>query len=155
MEKTQTKDHGVQMEYSKISDYIYLGTNSCCQVHFDRTLLDQGVKADISLEAERIDAPWGVSYFLWLPTIDHTAPTLDALILGVQKIRFLVSRKIPVYVHCKNGHGRGPTLVVAYYLSLGMSLKKAIKEVSNKRKEIHIEPSQLEMLERFREEVQW
>lgn len=145
--------HGSKMEYNQITEEIFLGTNSCCKAHFDERLLEKGVKADISLESERLDAPWGIKYFLWLPTIDHTTPSLDALAIGVQMIAFLVEQKHKVYVHCQNGHGRAPTLVAAYFISRGMSLKKAIKKIMKKRPEIHIEPVQMAMLEKFAEQV--
>ena len=148
-------DDHLKFDYNKITDEIYLGTNYCCKVHFDSELLKMGVVADISLEAENVDNPYGIKYFLWLPTIDHTAPTMNALVIGCQMIYFLVSRKIKVYIHCKNGHGRAPTLVAAYYISTGMSVKKAIREIAKERHEIHIEPVQKAMLERFAKEVKW
>lgn len=145
----------VHMNYSQITDEITLGTNMCCASHFDERLLRHGIKADISLEAEKLDHPSGISFFLWLPTIDHTAPTLDALALGVQKLRFCVSRGIKVYVPCKNGHGRAPTLVVAYFVSTGLSVKDAVKLVQKRRREIHIEPIQMARLEEFATAYRW
>lgn len=76
------KKHGVTIEYSKIVPQIYLGTNACCKLHFKRELINNGIKADISMEEERIDAAWGVDYFLWLPTRDHMAPKQHQLMLG-------------------------------------------------------------------------
>ncbi len=149
-----TDDH-VKFEYNIITDLIYLGTNYCCEAHFDKKLTEMGVKAEISLEAEKLDQPFGIKYFLWLPTIDHTAPTLEAMALGTQMIHFLVSRNIKMFIHCKNGHGRAPTLVAAYLVSTGMSVKKAIREISKKRPEIHIEPVQEAMLEQFAKTVKW
>lgn len=145
----------VMLEYNQITEEIYLGTNYCCQVHFDEMLIKKGVKADISLEGERLDQPFGVKYFLWLPTIDHTAPTLESLALGSQFLSFCVDQKIKVYVHCQNGHGRAPTLVAAYFISKGMSVKKAIKTIASKRPEIHIEPVQEAILKQFAEKVKW
>ena len=147
--------HQHSIEYHQITDQIYLGTNYCCAMGFDEILLKEGIIADISLESEKIDQPWGVKYFLWLPTIDHTAPTLDALAMGSQMIAFLVQRDMKVYVHCKNGHGRAPTLVVAYLMTQGMKMDKAIKLVAKKRPEIHIEPAQKAKLKEFAKQVSW
>lgn len=146
------KDH-VKFDYSKITDTIYLGTNTCCAVHFDKELLSKGIVADISVEGEKLDRPYGVNYFLWLPTVDHTAPTIDALALGAQTIQYLVSRNMPVYVHCMNGHGRGPTVVAAYLISTGMSVNSAVRFVADKRPEIHIEPVQIDALNEFAKRV--
>ncbi len=149
------KEHKSVYDYNQITDEIYLGTNYCCEVHFDKMLLEMGVQADISLESERIDQPWGIKYFLWLPTIDHTAPTQEALALGTQMITFLVNQGIKTYVHCQNGHGRAPTLVAAYLISTGMSVDKAIKTIAKKRPEIHIEPVQKATLELFAKNLKW
>ncbi|MCR4279000.1 MAG: hypothetical protein NUV81_03825, partial [bacterium] len=67
------KDH-VQMEYSKITPSLLVGTNACCTVHYKLALIDNGILNDISLEGEAIDQPFGVETFLWLPTEDHSAP---------------------------------------------------------------------------------
>lgn len=147
-------EHGI-LDYHQITDNIFLGTNACCKHHFEEELLEKGVTYDISLEEERIDAPWGVEAFLWLPTTDHTAPSMRSLVLGVQ-VLIMVSRwNAKVYVHCKNGHGRAPTLVAAYFISQGDSVNEAIAKVAEKRPEIHIEDAQKKMLEKFAKEVKW
>lgn len=35
----------VPFEYSKITNNIYLGTNQCCKLHFDKSLLKKGITA--------------------------------------------------------------------------------------------------------------
>ena len=152
---TMDSSHGAQIEYTQITEEIFIGTNACCKAHFDEKLLKKGIVADISLESEKLDTPWGIKYFLWLPTIDHTAPTLGALVLGTQMLTFLVNQKMKIYVHCHNGHGRAPTLVAAYLISTGLSIKKSIKLIAKQRPEIHIEPVQKAILEKFKEEVKW
>ncbi len=148
-------DDHVLMNVSQINDYLLVGTNACCPSHFDAMLLKKGITADISLESEKLDQPWGVKYFLWLPTIDHTAPTMEALAMGVQMLRFCMDNKIKTYVHCKNGHGRAPTLVAAYLVSTGISVKEALKTISKQRREIHIEPVQQARLEQFAKAFRW
>lgn len=145
----------VQMNYSQVTDQIFVGTNACCKTHFDTVLLHLGISADISLESENIDAPWGIKYFLWLPTVDHTAPTMEALALGVQMLRFCIDRGMKIYIHCKNGHGRAPTLLAAYFVSQGMSVEKAVKMIQKQRREIHIEPVQLARIKQFAESFKW
>lgn len=144
-------DHGPNppFEYNRMTDSLFLGTNGCCTVHFEKELLAEGVRADISLEAERLDAAHGAEYFLWLPTQDHTAPTMEKLRVGTHAIRELVDAGEKVYVHCRNGHGRGPTLVVAYFVLLGHDLETAHSMVKEKRSVIHIEDVQMERLKEF------
>ena len=55
-----------------------------------------------------------------------------------------------VFVHCKNGHARSPTLVAAYLIKhQGMSVEDALKLINEKRPESHIEKSQRKVLEEF------
>ncbi len=137
-------------DYDQINDEVFIGTNMCCQVGFNRELLTKNVRADISLEEIRVDAPMGVDYFLWLPTKNHEAPTPDKLTLGVQTLEFLISRKIKVYIHCKNGHGRAPTLYVAYLVKTGMEVDEAIKYLKDKRPVIHFNENQTKALRVFK-----
>lgn len=141
-------------EYNKIIDYIYLGTNQCCQVHFKKELLNKGIKADISLEKERIDTPFGVDYYLWLPVKDHTAPNLKQFKMGINFIKSLIKNKIKVYVHCQHGHGRAPTLIAAYLISKGKTVNQAIDFIKNKRPAIHLHKIQINALRRFRVKCQ-
>lgn len=137
-------------DYDQMTDEVFIGTNMCCQFGFNRELLSKDVKADISLEKERIDSPIGVDYFLWLPTEDYQAPSPDQLSLGVATLKFLIDKKIKVYVHCKNGHGRAPTLFAAYLISQGASVDGAIKTIQEKRPGIHLTKVQIAALQAFK-----
>lgn len=141
--------HKIKLEYSQITPYIYIGTNACCQTHFDKGLLKHKIEADISLEYERIDTPWGVKYFLWIPTKNHTAPTQKQLDIGANFLKQLVDNKIKTYVHCEHGHGRAPTLVAAYFILIGTSLKDAISLIKKRRPSIHLEKVQIIALRKF------
>ena len=141
------------LEYSKITQNIYIGTNACCQTHFDKGLAKKGIRADISLEDVRIDQPFGVKFYLWLPTRNHYAPSLAQLLLGVQTVDMLVKNKIKVYVHCRNGHGRAPTLVAAYFILKGMTVQKAIEAVKKKRSAVHPNKRQVDVLKKFYKRV--
>jgi len=136
-------------EYSRINRYIYIGTNFCCQTHFDKTLLNKGIATDISLEKTRIDTPFGVKCYLWLPVKDHHAPTMYQFSMGIVCIDRAVKNKEKVYVHCKNGHGRAPTLVAAYLITQGVSIEKAINFLKSKRAGLNIRPVQINALKKF------
>ncbi len=140
----------VIFDYNKITSLIYLGTNSCCQTHFKQELLNKGIRGDISLEGERIDQPEGIDCFLWLPVKDHTAPSLKQLWIGVKTIEALLDQKVKIYLHCKNGHGRAPTMLAAYFIYNGMTINQAIEKIVKKRPEIHIEESQKRQLQKFK-----
>ncbi len=145
--------HG-KFEFSRIDRYLILGTNLCCSMHFDRRLLMKGVSADLSMESIRLDAPFGVKYYLWLPVKDHQAPTQEQLMVGVDFIDTLISRKIKIYVHCRNGHGRSPTLVAAYLIATkGMAVDQAIRYIEKRRPSIHLEKAQYDALKKFEKRV--
>ncbi len=141
--------HVHSLEYNRIDKFIYVGTNACCSAHFDAGLKKLGIKGDISLEENRIDSPFGVDYYVWLPTRDHHAPPLARLLFGVWCLDYLVRNKVKTYVHCKEGHTRAPTLVAAYYIFKGMSTEKALAFVKKKRPSSHITPMQIKALKKF------
>lgn len=137
------------LDYNYIDDGIYIGTNQCCQMHFDQELIKNGVTADISLEESRLDQPFGVEFYAWIPVRDHSAPSQDQLMLGVAALENLIALEKKVYVHCKNGHGRAPTLVAAYFIKRGKSLEEAEKLIKSKRSSMHFQDSQREALKVF------
>jgi protein-tyrosine phosphatase len=137
-------------DYSQITDEVFIGTNMCCQVGFSQELLSKGVRADISLEQDRTDAPRGVDYFLWLPTRDGEAPSQERLVNGVRFIERLIRGKVKMFIHCRNGHGRAPTLFAAYLISQGMGVQEAISFIKSKRPSIHFTEAQVRGLEAFK-----
>lgn len=147
--------HGkLVFEYNQITEYIYLGTNQCCQAHFNKTLIKKGIKADISLEGEKIDNPFGVKYFLWLPTKDHMAPSIKTLKLGVNFLDHLIENKTKVYIHCQRGHARAASLVIAYIAyKKGISVKESLEYVKKKRPTVHPNPKQIKTIENFLKKI--
>lgn len=138
-----------RLEFNAITPYIYIGTNACCQAHFAKELLEKGIEADLSLEEEKLDSPFGVTFFLWLPVKNYQAPTQEQLRIGISFISELLKLKKKVYAHCQNGHGRAPTLVAAYSISQGMGVEKAIEFIKSKRPVIHINEEQQQALKEF------
>ncbi len=138
-----------KLDYDQITDQIFVGTNFCCQVHFDQELIEKGVYADISLEGERVDAPFGIEYYLWLPVPDATAPSQDQLLQGVRAMKSLMDAGKKIYIHCMNGHGRGPTMVAAYLIHNGYTVDEAIELVQSKRRGAHILKGQKKALREF------
>jgi len=138
------------LDFDYVDDGIYVGTNYCCQTYFDEQLLRKGIGADVSLEGERIDAPFGVQSYLWLPVKDEQSPSPDQMELAVAHLEKLVAMGKKVYVHCKNGHGRAPTLVAAYLTrSHGLSADEAISLILAKRREAHLNEIQVAAVRAF------
>jgi len=143
-------DHEPKLDYSLIAEGIYVGTNQCCIDHLAGMLRDEGITVDISLESEKLDQPFGVEAYLWLPTLDHTPPSPDQLAMGVAFIGQAISLHKKIYAHCKNGHGRAPTLVAAYFMAHGKTLDEAIALMKSQRPSVHLQDSQIESLRQFR-----
>lgn len=138
-----------KLDFNYIADGIYIGTNQCCQTHFDENLKKEGVSADISLEEDRLDAPFGVEFYVWIPVKNHAVPTKDQLEFGVSVLEKIVAMKKKVYVHCQNGHGRAPTLVAAYLIKQGKTVDEAVQLIKSKRPVIHLENVQIKTLKEF------
>ncbi|MBI2038034.1 MAG: dual specificity protein phosphatase family protein [Candidatus Magasanikbacteria bacterium] len=152
--KSMASMHAPAIDHDHIIDGIYIGTNQCCQMHFDDLLKNkEGITADISLEKDRLDAPFGIDFYLWLPVKDHSSPSPDQLLLGVSVLQQLVAMGHKVYVHCKNGHGRAPTLVAAYLLLKGYTVKEALDLLKKMRSVIHLQNAQIKALDQFKKHI--
>lgn len=149
--------HGL-IDYSKITPYIFIGTNMCthksCEAHF-RLLSKLKIYADIDLESEKTEKPHYLKAHIWLPTKDKTPPSKTQLLVGVAALREFELDKKRVYIHCKHGHGRSPTLVAAYFITKGMSAKKAMATIRKKRPEIHPTRPQLNFLKKFEKKFKY
>ena len=143
-----------ESEYSQITEQIYIGTNLCCTTspHVE-VLRKEGINAEIDLEEERQEPPPMMDVYLWLPVTDHAAPKQDQLDAGVGLLESLVTSGRKVYVHCKLGHGRSPTLVAAYFIFHGVGVDAAIEKIKDKRPEIHLEDVQMECLISYKDRL--
>lgn len=143
------------VQFNQITDLIYLGTNLCCTAtpHI-KVLIDLGVKADIDLEEERQEQTPGIDTYLWLPVKDHFAPTQEQLDIGVAVVDSLVKNNKKVYIHCRNGHGRSPTFLAAYFISQGMEVNEAIEQIKLRRPEVHLREVQMQALKVYQKKLQ-
>lgn len=96
-----------------------------------------------------MDCPFGVEFYLWMPIKDHHPPTQDQFKLGIVILKKLIELKKKVYIHCEKGHARAPTLIAAYFISEGMSLKEALNLLKSKRPVIHFNNEQINGLNTF------
>ncbi|KKU10175.1 MAG: hypothetical protein UX13_C0018G0009 [Candidatus Woesebacteria bacterium GW2011_GWB1_45_5] len=150
------KDNGHIFDYSAITDNIYIGSDLCkgmvCPVHgpeFEKL----GILVELNLSAEKKEIPPdGIDVYAWIPTGDKHAPTQDQLDLGTALVDEAVKKEKKIYIHCKNGHGRGPTIVAAYLIRYqGKLVDEAIEYITEKRGETHLEGVQKEALRTFLE----
>ncbi|MBE0688872.1 MAG: dual specificity protein phosphatase family protein [Anaerolineae bacterium] len=64
-------------------------------------------------------------HYLYLPTVDNTAPSQEHLWKGVLFIEEEVENGGKVYIHCWEGLGRSPTMVAAYLVYTGSTPAEA------------------------------
>ncbi|MGD8744681.1 MAG: dual specificity protein phosphatase family protein [Candidatus Woesebacteria bacterium] len=153
------RNDGHEFDHSVIEDKIIIGSDLCkggvCKIHGEE-FKKLGVSVEINLSKENNELPpKDIETYLWLPTVDGYAPSVFQLNLGTCAMNHAVTSGKRVYVHCRNGHGRSPTLVAAYLIAYrGLGLDEAIKLISQKRPEIHIEENQHEALVAFARKVE-
>ena len=152
MAKLNNMPHDI--DYSQITDQIYIGSDLCnglvCPIHGEE-FKKLGICGEINLEEEHPETPpKNLDAYLWLPVIDKQAPRLDQLLLGSAVIKEMVLLDNKIYIHCRNGHGRSPTLVAAYLMRYQkMTARQAVEFIKSKRSQIHIEGAQTKALEEF------
>jgi hypothetical protein len=87
----------------------------------------------------------GFSY-LHLPTLDNTPPSLEMLLKGADFADEQIKNGGKVYIHCRQGLGRGPTMTIAYLLKTGLTYDDAFKLVQKVRTFINPRPEQIARL---------
>ena len=111
----------------------------------------RGITAVVNLRIEFDDASAGIApaQYLYLPTVDDHAPSLEHLCEGVQFIADVVADGGSVYVHCGSGIGRAATMAAAYLTETGLTPEQAWDRIRDVRPFIRPTPVQIEQLDRF------
>jgi len=148
------RNDGHIADHSKITDKIYLGSNLCkgnvCPIH-GMEFKKLGVTAEINLSIENKETPPDeLDIYAWIPVVDGHAPSIQQMNLGSSLIEQSVKNGKTIYIHCTNGHGRGPTMLAAYLIKhKEMTVDEAVEFITKKRPEIHIEDRQMTVLREF------
>jgi protein-tyrosine phosphatase len=110
-----------------------------------------GVNGSVNLRVEFDDAAHGLAleHYCYLPTVDDDCPSPEHFQTGVDFIRSVVQDGGQVYIHCKAGVGRAPTLAAAYFIAEGMTVEEAIALIKRTRPFITITPPQMEALHQY------
>jgi protein-tyrosine phosphatase len=86
---------------------------------------------------------------LHLPTPDQQPPKLSDLAKGAKFIAEEIQEGGKVYVHCAHGEGRGPSMVIAYLISTGMTYEDGYEQVRKVRRFIRPTSTQIQQLKEF------
>jgi hypothetical protein len=135
--------------YSRIVPGIHIGGQFSAKGW--PILQARGVTAVVDLRGEYGDGKHGLApeCYLYLPTVDNTAPSLAHLEQGIAFIRDELARGGQVYIHCWEGVGRAPTMAAAYLISTGMKPREAWGAIKGCRPFIRPSLQQLEQLDRL------
>lgn len=156
MDPNLSKPDAHQMDYSQITDHIFIGSDLCegmsCPIHgpeFEKL----GILVEINLSVEKKETPPdGIDLYAWIPVADKHAPSQGQLDMGTSIIDEAIRNGKNIYVHCKNGHGRSPTMVAAYMIRFqAKKIDEAVAEILHHRMEVHLEFEQREALAMFME----
>jgi protein tyrosine phosphatase (PTP) superfamily phosphohydrolase (DUF442 family) len=116
-----------------------------------RRLASRGITAVVNMRSELDDRAAGIAppRYLYLPTEDDHAPTLEQLEAGTAFIADEIARGGSVYIHCGAGVGRAAIMAAAYLVRTGMSPDAAWARVRQVRPFIRPTEAQTQQLERF------
>lgn len=107
-----------------------------------------GVTAIINMRIHSVysEAQYIGFKYLHLPTLDNTPPSLEDLMRGADFAAKEIENGGKVYIHCRQGLGRGPTMTIAYLLKIGTTFEDAFALVKKVRPFIDPRPGQITML---------
>jgi protein tyrosine phosphatase (PTP) superfamily phosphohydrolase (DUF442 family) len=107
-----------------------------------------GITAIINMRMHSVytEAQYEGFSYLHLPTPDNTPPPLEVLIKGANFAESEIKNGGKVYVHCRQGLGRGPTMAIAYLLKTGLTVDDAITLIRKARSFINPRTSQIKRL---------
>ena len=135
-----------RLSRSQITAHLFLGSQY--NLIGLKKLKALGVTAIVNMRTHSVyddSAHEGIKY-MHLPTVDNTPPTMDMLVKGADFIDNEITNGGIVYVHCRQGLGRGPTMAMAYLLKKGMTYPAAYGMIKKVRKFINPRPGQVKRL---------
>jgi protein-tyrosine phosphatase len=137
------------LQYSRVTPNLYVGPQF--REPGKRLLEAQGIEACVNMRIEKDDAQCGLALknYLYLPTVDDDAPSIEHLDQGVTFIRDTILAGGKVYIHCGAGVGRAPSMAAAYLIAEGLSLDEALVKIRKVRPFITITPPQMQQLQLY------
>lgn len=119
---------------SEVTPYLYIGGQFF--EHGLDNLQDWGITGVINMREEKAPLPFSQVEWLktlHLPTPDHHAPAMRDFEKGVAFINEQRQKNGKVYIHCRAGEGRAPSMAAAYLMSEGLSFDDALLLIKSAR----------------------
>lgn len=142
------------LKRSRITPHLYLGGQY--YNHGVDTLQQIGITAIINMRQSNARQFKGMEQItiLHLPTPDTMAPRMSDLLKGIDFAKNEINKGGKVYIHCRAGEGRGPTMTIAYLMSTGMLYEDAYAFVKKIRTFIKPTLSQIRQLKKLEKILQ-
>jgi atypical dual specificity phosphatase len=140
------------LDYTQMSPRIYVGSVPITDADMD-FLKREGFTCIIDLCRDNEHEPAmaeerGIEYKVCFAHDQH-AHTVEQLKAITKFISERDKRGEKLYIHCHAGLGRSPTVMIAYFISLGIPLNVALHDVEYKRKTNFINGEHREKLRQF------
>jgi dual specificity MAP kinase phosphatase len=121
------------LQRSQITANLFLGGQY--NLRGLQRLREMGITAIINMRMHSVyaEARYQGLQYLHLPTPDNTAPRMEDLIKGAEFARLAIQEGGKVYIHCRQGLGRGPTMAIAYLMRMGATYEDAFATVKRVR----------------------
>ncbi len=134
------------LKRSQITADLFLGSQYSL-VGLER-LRNLGVTAIINMRMHSVykEAVYKGIKYLHLATPDNTPPPITTLIEGADFADAEIKKGGKVYIHCRQGLGRGPTMAIAYLIRTGLTYDDAYALIKKVRTFIHPRLSQVARL---------
>lgn len=134
------------LKRSQITANLYLGGQY--NLRGLRILKDMGITGIINMRISSVytEAQFLGIHYLHLPTPDNTPPAMEAFEKGAAFAQAEIKGGGKVYIHCRQGQGRGPSMAIAYLLSTGLTYDDAFALVQKVRTFIRPTASQIARL---------
>ncbi len=124
---------GIPLFRGAIHGYIFIGPELSRLGFLKLRILN--FKSSINLQTEFDDrlSEFLLDDHLHIPTHEYQPVSIPDLHSGISFLTKNVRQKRKVYVHCREGVSRAPTLVIGFLLKNGLTLDQALSEIRNVR----------------------
>ncbi len=130
--------------YSKVAPKLFVGGQYKPTAY--SLFQSWGVRAVVNMrQVKDVNVPDGFSV-LQLKTKDWTPPLIEDLRRGVDFIDEHINKGDGVYIHCRLGEGRGPSMAAAYLIFKGMTAEEAMTSIKLHRPMARLNKQQINQL---------
>lgn len=132
---------------SRVLETLWVGAAPSLIGKFRLRMLGMTRFSLLAEENEDISKFWEKAHSFHLPEYVELRPV--DLLSVVQDIEKIISLNQKVFLHCREGVGRAPSVAIAYLIWSGLSIEEASKQVSKGRSITKLSGMQSESIEKF------